>query len=208
MKLSVLNIKGEETGREATLDDNVFGIEPNEHAVYLDVKSYLASQRQGTAKTKEKSEISASTKKIKKQKGTGTARAGSLKSPLFRGGGTMFGPKPRDYSFKLNRKVKKLARRSVFSSRIKENNLKVLEDFSFEAPKTKDFVGVLNNLQVVDKKSLFIVSEENKNVFLSSRNLEKASVMTIDEVHTYDLINAECLILCESSINQITERLN
>ncbi|WP_425390423.1 50S ribosomal protein L4 [Ekhidna sp.] len=208
MKVAVLNIKGEETGREISLDKSVFGIEPNEHAVYLDVKSYLANQRQGTAKTKEKGEITGSTRKIKKQKGTGTARAGSIKSPIFRGGGTIFGPKQRDYGFKLNRKVKKLARKSVLSSRAKEKAIQILEDFTFEAPKTKEFISILNSLSLSDKKALFLVSDKNKNVFLSSRNLKKAHVSTVDEVSTYDLINAERLIICEGSLDQLKERLN
>jgi len=208
MKVAVLNIKGEETGREINLDKSIFGIEPNEHAVYLDVKNYLANQRQGTAKTKERGEIVGSTRKIKKQKGTGTARAGSIKSPIFRGGGTIFGPKQRDYGFKLNKKVRKLARKSVLSSRAKEKAIQVLEDFTFEAPKTKEFINMLNSLSVSDKKSLLLVSDKNKNVFLSSRNLKKAHVLTVDEVNTYDLINAERLILCESTLEQLKERFN
>ncbi len=208
MKVAVLNIKGEETGREINLDKSIFGIEPNEHAVYLDVKSYLANQRQGTAKTKDKGEITASTRKIKKQKGTGTARAGSVKSGVMRGGGTFFGPQPRDYGFKLNKKVKKLARKSVLSSRAKEKAIQILEDFSFEAPKTKEFINILNSLSVSDKKSLMLVSDKNKNVFLSSRNLKKTHVSTVDEVNTYDLINAERLILCEGTLEQLKERFN
>ncbi len=208
MKVAVLNTKGEETGREINLDKTIFGIEPNEHAVYLDVKSYLANQRQGTAKTKERGEISGSTRKIKKQKGTGTARAGSIKSPIFRGGGTIFGPKQRDYGLKLNKKVKKLARKSIFSSRAKEKVIQVLEDFSFEAPKTKELINILNNLSVLDKKSLLIVGDDGKNVFLSSRNLKKVNVTTVDEVNTYDLINADRLILCEGSLKYLKERLN
>lgn len=208
MELSVLNIKGEETGRAVNLDDSIFGINPNEHAVYLDVKNYLANQRQGTAKTKEKSEITASTRKIKKQKGTGTARAGSMKSPLFRGGGTIFGPRPRTYGFKLNKKVRKLARKSVLTSRAKENAIAVIEDFNFDAPKTKEFVGILNSFSLTAKKSLFILNDVNKNVFLSSRNLQKVSVMSIDEVCTYDLINAENLVFSESALDKLKERLN
>ena len=208
MKVAILNIKGEETGREASLDKNVFGIEPNEHAVYLDVKNYLASQRQGTSKTKERGEIAGSTKKIKKQKGTGTARAGSIKSPIFRGGGTIFGPRPRDYGFKLNKKIKKLARKSVLSSRAKEKAIHILEDFSFDAPKTKEFINILSSLSVNGKKSLLLLSEQNKNIFLSSRNLKKAHVTTVDEVNTYDLINSECLILCEGTLDQLKARLN
>lgn len=208
MKVAVLNIKGEETGREINLDKSIFGIEPNEHAVYLDVKNYLANQRQGTAKTKDKGEITASTRKIKKQKGTGTARAGSVKSGVMRGGGTFFGPQPRDYGFKLNKKVKKLARKSVLSSRAKEKAIQILEDFSFESPKTKEFISLLNSLSVSDKKSLLLVSDKSKNVFLSSRNLKKAHVSTVDEVNTYDLINAERLILCEGTLEQLKERFN
>lgn len=208
MKVAVLNIKGEETGREINLDKSIFGIEPNEHAVYLDVKNYLANQRQGTAKTKDKGEITASTRKIKKQKGTGTARAGSVKSGVMRGGGTFFGPQPRDYGFKLNRKVKKLARKSVLSSRAKEKAIQILEDFTFEAPKTKEFISILNSLSAKGKKALFLVSEKNKNVFLSSRNIKKAHVSTVDEVNTYDLINAERLIICEGTLEQLKERLN
>ncbi len=208
MKVAVLNSKGEATGREVTLDKSIFGVDPNEHAVYLDVKSYLASQRQGNAKTKERNEISGSTRKIKKQKGTGTARAGSIKSPIFRGGGTIFGPKQRDYSFKLNKKVKQLASKSVLTSRAKEKAIKVLEDLNFETPKTKDFIGVLSSLEVQDKKALFLVNGENKNVYLSSRNLKKANVTTVAEVSTYDLINAEHIILCESTLDQLKERFN
>lgn len=208
MKFAVLNIKGEETGRDVSLDKKIFAIEPNEHAVYLDVKSYLANQRQGTAKTKERNEIVGSTKKIKKQKGTGTARAGSIKSPVFRGGGTIFGPKPRDYGFKLNRKIKQLASKSVLSSRAKEKAIHVLEDINFEAPKAKEFAGVLKNLSIDNKKSLFLVSGEDKNTYLSSRNLKKVNVTTVAEVNTYDLINAESIVLCESTIDQLKERFN
>ncbi|MDE0470336.1 MAG: 50S ribosomal protein L4 [Ekhidna sp.] len=208
MKVAVLNIKGEETGREVTLDKKIFGIKPNEHAVYLDVKNFLANQRQGTAKTKERSEVAGSTKKLKKQKGTGTARAGSIKSPVFRGGGIIFGPKPRNYGFKLNKKIKRLASKSVLSARSKEKAIKVLEDINFEIPKTKDFLGILRSLSVVDKKSLFLVNEGNKNAYLSSRNLKKANVTTVAEVNTYDLINAENIIFCESTLNQLKERFN
>ena len=208
MKVAVLNSKGEATGREVTLDKKIFGIEPNEHAVYLDVKSYLASQRQGNAKTKERNEISGSTRKIKKQKGTGTARAGSIKSPIFRGGGTIFGPKQRDYSFKLNKKVKQLASKSVLSSRAKEKAIQVLEDLNFEAPKTKEFISVLDSLSVNGKKSLVLVNGENKNVYLSSRNIKKAMVATVAEVNTYDLINTDFLVFFESSVETLTNRLN
>lgn len=208
MKLAVLNSKGEETGREVTLDKGVFGLEPNEHAVYLEVKQFLANQRQGTHKVKTRNEISGSTKKIKKQKGTGTARAGSIKSPVFRGGGTVFGPEPRDYSFKLNKKVKQLAKRSALSAKAKDKTITVLEDLTFEAPKTKEFKGILENLKFTDKKSLMILGESNHNVFLSSRNLSNAKVSTADELNIFDLINCDQLILSESSIEVINKRLN
>lgn len=208
MKLSVFNIKGEETGREVSLDEKVFGIEPNEHAVYLEVKQYLANQRQGTHKVKTRNEVSGSTKKIKKQKGTGTARAGSIKSPVFRGGGTVFGPSPRDYGFKLNKKVKKLAKKSALSSMAAEKQIKVLEDFNFEAPKTKDFTSMLSSLSVNDKKSLVILASYNDNVYLSSRNIKNTKVSTADELSTYDLVNADQLILVESSVDLIQKRLN
>lgn len=208
MKLSVFNIKGEETGREVSLDEKVFGIEPNEHAVYLEVKQYLANQRQGTHKVKTRNEITGSTKKIKKQKGTGTARAGSIKSPVFRGGGTVFGPTPRDYSFKLNKKVKKLAKKSILSAKAKENQIKVLEDFSFETPKTKDFTTILSSLAVNDKKSIIILGSHNENLYLSSRNIKNTKVSTADELSAYDLVNAEQVILVESSVDLIQKRLN
>lgn len=208
MKVAVLNSKGESTGREVTLDKSIFGIEPNEHAVYLDVKSYLANQRHGNAKTKERNEIAGSTRKVKKQKGTGTARAGSIKSPIFRGGGTIFGPKQRDYGFKLNKKVKQLASKSVLSSRAKEKAIKILEDLNFETPKTKEFFNVLSSLEVSGKKSLMLINSESKNVYLSSRNLQKVNVSTVAEVSTYDLINAENIILCESTLDQLKERFN
>lgn len=208
MKTSVLNIKGEKTGREVTLDENIFGILPNEHAVYLDVKNYLANQRQGTAKTKERNEISGSTRKIKKQKGTGSARAGSIKSPIFRGGGIIFGPKPRTYGFKLNKKVKKLAKKSVLSSRAKEEAIQILEDFQFEIPKTNNFIRLLSSLSANGKKTLFLLSEKNRNVYLASRNIKKAKVITVDEMSTYDLIHAERVILCESALDILKQRLN
>ncbi len=208
MKLSVFNIKGEETGREISLNKDVFGIEPNEHAVYLEVKQYLANQRQGTHKVKTRNEISGSTRKIKKQKGTGTARAGSIKSPVFRGGGTMFGPEPRDYSFKLNRKLKQLAKKSAFSAKAKDKKIKVLEDFTFESPKTKEFISILKNLESDSIKSLLILGSANNNVFLSSRNLKNIKVTPIDGISTYDLVNAQQLILMESSIEVIQNILN
>ena len=208
MKVAVLDINGKDTGRKADLSNKVFAIEPNNHAVYLDVKQYLANQRQGTHKAKERAEIVGSTRKIKKQKGTGTARAGSIKSTVFRGGGTMFGPTPRDYSFKLNKKVKKLAKKSALSAKAAEKQIKVLEDFNFESPKTKDFTGILASLAVNDKKSLVILGAYNENVYLSSRNIKNTKVATAEELSTYDLVNADQLILVESSVDLIQKRLN
>lgn len=208
MKLSVFNIKGESTGREVNLSDAVFGIEPNEHAVYLDVKQFLANQRQGTHKVKNRNEVAGSTKKLKKQKGTGGARAGSIKSGTIRGGGTMFGPVPRDYSFKLNKKVKQLARKSVLSSKAAAAQIKVLEDFNFEAPKTKEFLSLLNGLDLAGSKSIFVIPADNKNVYLSSRNIQNAKVATVNELTTYDLVNADQVILVESAIEIIETRLN
>lgn len=208
MKLAVINSKGEDTGRKVDLSDEIFAIEPNSHAVYLDVKQYLANQRQGTAKTKERNEISGSTRKIKKQKGTGTARAGSIKSPVFRGGGTVFGPRPRDFGFKLNKKVKHLARKSVVAYKIKENQVRILEDFNMEAPKTKEFVGVLENLAIGIDKALFVLGSTNDNVVISSRNIPNAKVISIDEISTYDLIHADYLIFFESSVETLTNRMN
>lgn len=208
MKLAVLNSKGEETGREVTLSDDVFGIEPNDHAVYLEVKQYLAHQRQGTHKTKERNEVVGSTRKIKKQKGTGTARAGSLNSPVFRGGGTIFGPRPRTYGFKLNKKVKQLAKKSVLSSKAKEKQIKVLEDLKMDTPKTKDFIAVLSGLSLEVDKALFILGEKNDTVYLSSRNIPNAKVITADELSAYDLVNADHLVIFESSVETIQNRLN
>lgn len=203
MELAVLKHNGEDTGRKITLSDEVFAIEPNDHAIYLDVKQYLANQRQGTHKSKERNEVAGSTKKIKKQKGTGGARAGSLKSPLFRGGGRVFGPKPRDYSFKLNKKLKQLARKSALSYKVKENSLVVLEGISFDSPKTKNYVAFLNGLALADKKTLLVLPEVNKNVYLSSRNLEKAKVVTVDSLNTYELLNADSLVLCEGAVSKL-----
>ncbi|MCC5928436.1 MAG: 50S ribosomal protein L4 [Cyclobacteriaceae bacterium] len=208
MELAVYNIKGEDTGRKISLDDSIFGIEPNEHAVYLDVKHYLAAQRQGTHKSKERNEIKGSTKKIKKQKGTGSARAGSIKSPLFVGGGRIFGPRPRDYDFKLNKKVKKLARKSALSAKAKEQLLWVIEDFSFEKPRTKSFVELLKNFNLQDKKSLFVLAEPDANVVLSGRNLKNAKVSHADSLNTYDVLRYENLILSEGSLEQIKSILN
>ncbi len=203
MEVAVYNKEGKETGRKVTLDETIFGVEPNNHAIYLDVKQYLANQRQGTHKSKERSEIMASTKKLKRQKGTGGARAGSINSPLFVGGGRVFGPRPHDYSFKLNKKVKQLARLSALSFKAKENSIVVLEDFSFEAPKTKQFVQLNKNLQILDKKSLYILNEPNKNIYLSSRNLKGSKVVNISSLNTYDIMNASVVVLSESTINAL-----
>lgn len=203
MELAVFKHNGEETGRKVSLSDDIFAIEPNDHAIYLDVKQYLANQRQGTHKSKERNEVTGSTKKIKKQKGTGGARAGSLKSPLFRGGGRVFGPKPRDYSFKLNKKLKQLARKSALTYKMKENSLLVLEDVSFETPKTKNYLALLSGLSLNNKKTLLVLPETNKNVLLSSRNLPKAKVVTVDSVNTYEVLNADSLVLCEGSVSKL-----
>jgi large subunit ribosomal protein L4 len=203
MELSVLNIQGKETGKKVTLSDEIFGIEPNEHVVWLDVKQFLANKRQGTHKAKERAEVSRSTRKLKRQKGTGGARAGSMKSPLFKGGGRVFGPVPRDYSFKLNKKVKSLARQSAFAAKAQAGEVSVLEDFSFEAPKTKAFLSILNALSLVDTKTLLILSEENQNVYLSGRNLPKTKVVSAGQVNTYDLVNATRLIIAEGAVAKI-----
>ena len=195
MEVKVLDINGKETGRKVQLSDSVFAIEPNKHAVYLDVKQYLANQRQGNHKAKERAEVAGSTRKIKKQKGTGTARAGSAKNPLFKGGGTVFGPRPRSYSFKLNKNLKRLARKSAFSLKVKESNLVVVEDFTFETPSTKNFINVLKSLGLENKKSLFVLGDSNKNVYLSSRNLKASSVVTTSELSTYAILNAKSLVL-------------
>ncbi|MCL4171404.1 UNVERIFIED_CONTAM: hypothetical protein GTU68_047057 [Idotea baltica] len=203
MKVDIISTDGKTTGRSVDLPAAVFGIEPNEHAVYLAVKAYNAAQRQGTHKSKEKGEIKASTRKIKKQKGTGTARAGSLKSGLFRGGGRMFGPRPRKYNIKLNKKVKSLARNSAFSSKAKESKIRVIEDFSFDAPKTKAFKDVLKGLDVANSKSIFIIGDADKNVLLSSRNLKEAKVVNIAELNTVDILHANTVILSESAVNKL-----
>ena len=208
MEVKVLDINGKETGRKVQLSDSVFAIEPNKHAVYLDVKQYLANQRQGTHKAKERAEVAGSTRKIKKQKGTGTARAGSAKNPLFKGGGTVFGPRPRSYSFKLNKTVKRLARKSAFSIKAKESNIVVVEDFNFDSPNTKKFIGFLQALGLENKKSLFVLGESNKNVYLSSRNLKASSVLTSSELSTYAILNANKLILSEGSLDGIVENLS
>ncbi|WP_116787125.1 50S ribosomal protein L4 [Flavobacterium psychrotrophum] len=208
MEVKVLDINGKETGRTVTLSDSVFAIEPNKHAVYLDVKQYLANQRQGTHKAKERAEVKGSTRKIKKQKGTGTARAGSIKNPLFKGGGTIFGPRPRSYSFKLNKNLKRLARKSAFALKAKESNLVVVENFEFDAPNTKNFINVLKALGLENKKSLFVLGDTNKNVYLSSRNLKASSVVTSSELSTYAILNANSLVLLEGSLAGIEENLS
>ena len=208
MEVKVLDINGKETGRKVQLSDSVFAIEPNKHAVYLDVKQYLANQRQGTHKAKERAEVAGSTRKIKKQKGTGTARAGSAKNPLFKGGGTVFGPRPRSYSFKLNKNLKRLARKSALSLKVNESNLVVVEDFTFETPNTKNFINVLKALGLENKKSLFVLGDTNKNVYLSSRNLKASSVVTSSELSTYAILNAKSLVLLEGAVDGIEANLS
>lgn len=207
MKIAVKDIKGKDTGREVELSADVFGLEPNEHAIYLDVKQYLANQRQGTHKAKQRAEIAGSTRKIKKQKGTGTARAGSIKSPVFRGGGRIFGPVPRSYSFKLNKGQKRLARKSALSEKASTGNLMVVEKFDFEAPKTKSFITLLNDFNLVDKKTLFVLGGSNNNVYLSSRNLKGAEVITHSELSTYKIVNASSVVLVEDSLEAIVQNL-
>ena len=208
MQLEVTNISGKKTGKKVELVDTIYAAEPNDHCIYLDVKQFLANQRQGTHKSKERAEINRTTKKLKRQKGTGGARAGSMKSPVFIGGGRAFGPRPRDYSFKLNKKVKRLARVSALSYKAKENQITVLEDFSFDAPKTSKFAELLKNLNLSDKKTLFVLPESNKNVYLSSRNLERSKVVVASDLNTYDILNAANLVLIESSLKQIETILN
>ena len=208
MEVSVLNINGQETGKKVTLNDAIFGIEPNDHVLYLDVKQYLANQRQGTAKSKERSEHAGSTRKLGRQKGGGGARRGDINSPILVGGGRVFGPKPRDYSFKLNKKVKVLARKSALSYKAKDNDIIVVEDFNFEAPKTKEFVNFAKNLKVVDKKALVVLPNINKNVYLSVRNIQSAEVMTANAINAYKILNAEVLVIAESSLPIIENILN
>lgn len=203
MEISVLNIKGEDTGKKVVLNDSVFGITPNDHVIYLDVKQYLAAQRQGTAKSKERSELSGSTRKLGRQKGGGGARRGDINSPLLVGGARVFGPKPRNYDFKLNKKVKQLARRSALSYKAQENAIVVVEDFTFEAPKTKAFVELMNNLKVSEKKVLLVTSEINKNVYLSARNLQKTQVAVASDINTYGVLNAGVLVVTESALANI-----
>lgn len=208
MEVKVLNISGKETSKKVELADSIFAAEPNDHCIYLDVKQYLANQRQGTHKSKERAEIARTTKKLKRQKGTGGARAGSMKSPLFIGGGRVFGPRPRDYSFKLNKKVKTLARKSALTYKAKVNAITVLEDFNFEAPKTKNFVDLIKNLNLSDKKTLLVLGSNNNNIYLSSRNLEKSKVVNASDLNTYDILNADNVILAESSVKVIENILN
>lgn len=207
MEVSVLDIKGQETGRKVALNDAVFGIEPNDHVLYLDVKQYLANQRQGTAKSKERSEMSGSTRKLGRQKGGGGARRGDINSPVLVGGGRVFGPKPRDYRFKLNKKVKVLARKSALAYKAQENAVIVVEDFNFEAPKTKDFVNITKNLKVEGKKTLLVLPEVDKNVYLSARNLQRAEVMTANTINAYKVLNAEVLVVTEKSLQTIDQIL-
>ena len=207
MEVSVLNINGQETGRKVTLNEAIFGIEPNDHVLYLDVKQYLANQRQGTAKSKERSELSGSTRKLGRQKGGGGARRGDINSPVLVGGARVFGPKPRDYRFKLNKKVKNLARKSALSYKAQENAIVIVEDFTLDAPKTKDFVNIAKNLKVEGKKSLLVLPEANKNVYLSARNLQQAEVMTASTLNTYKVLNADVLIMTENSLKAIDEIL-
>ena len=208
MKVAVLDINGKETGRSIELSDAVFAVEPHNHSVYLDVKQYLANQRQGTHKAKERAEIAGSTRKIKKQKGTGTARAGSIKSGLFRGGGRMFGPRPRNYGFKLNKNVKRLARKSALTMKAQANNIIVLEDVDFASPKTKEFKNLLSSLGLADKKALFVLGESNNNVYLSSRNLKRSKAVTASELNTYALMNADSVVLFEGTVEGVVSNLS
>jgi large subunit ribosomal protein L4 len=208
MQVEILNISGKKTAKKVDLVDSIFAAEPNDHCIYLDVKQFLANQRQGTHKSKERAEIARTTKKLKRQKGTGGARAGSMKSPVFVGGGRAFGPRPRDYSFKLNKKVKALARISALTYKAKENAITVLEDFNFEAPKTKNFLELIKNLNLSDKKTLFVLGTNSKNIYLSSRNLERSKVVNASDINTYDILNADNVILAESSVKVIETILN
>lgn len=207
MELVVLNNAGQETGKKVKLSKSIYAIEPNDHAIYLDVKQYLANQRQGTHKSKERGEIVGSTRKIKKQKGTGTARAGSIKSPIFKGGGRVFGPRVRSYSFKLNKKLKQLARKSALTYKAKANQIVVVEDFNFENPKTKNYADMLTNLKINDKKSLVVLAETNKNIYLSSRNLKSTEVITANQLNTYQIIKASSLVVTEKSVGLIESLL-
>lgn len=208
MKIEVVNIQGEKTGRSVDLPDNIFGVEPNEHAVWLYVKAFLANQRQGTHKSKERGEVTGSTKKIKRQKGTGTARAGDIKSPIFRGGGRIFGPKPRNYRQKMNKKVRSLARKSVLSDKAANGNILIVEDFSFDAPKTSAYINILNSLNCAGKKTMLVTAEYEKDLYLSSRNIQKAGVSAAQDLNTYEILNANTLILSEGSIEKLKETFN
>jgi len=208
MEVSVLNIKGQDTGRKVVLNDAVYGIEPNDHAIYLDVKLYLANQRQGTAKSKERSEVSGSTRKLGRQKGGGGARRGDINSPVLVGGGRVFGPKPRDYSFKLNKKVRILARKSALAYKVQENGILVVEDFTFDAPKTKKFLEVINNLKVYGKKTLFVMPSADKVVYLSARNIQRTQVMAASALNTYKVLDADVLVLTEGALGVIEQNLN
>lgn len=207
MELTVLNTLGKETGKKVVLADSVFGVEPNDHAIYLDVKQHLANKRQGTHKAKQRNEVAGSTRKLKRQKGTGGARSGSIKSPLFPGGGRIFGPVPRDYSFKLNKKLKQLARKSALSYKAKADAITIVEDFSFETPKTKEFIAVAKNLNVADKKILLVLPESNSSVILSARNLQNVKVIVASNVNTYDVMNASQVVMAEGAVNVINEML-
>lgn len=208
MELNVLNINGKETGRKIELPDSIFAIEPNDHAIYLDVKHFLANQRQGTSKAKERNEISGSTRKLKKQKGTGGARAGSIKSPVFRGGGRIFGPRPRNYDFKLNAKLKVLARKSALAYKALKNEIIIVEDFSFEAPKTKEFAAIQKNLNLENAKNLVVLKDQNVNIYLSARNLPKSQVMVVSDLNTYTIMSANKLVLLESSVAELGNIFN
>ncbi|MEI7526349.1 MAG: 50S ribosomal protein L4 [Mariniphaga sp.] len=205
MEIAIFNTAGKETGRNVELNSEIYAVEPNDHAIYLDVKQYLANQRQGTHKAKDRGEIAGSTRKIKRQKGTGGARAGSRKSGTIRGGGRIFGPRPRDYHFKLNKKLKELARKSALTYKAQANGIMVMEDFSFDAPKTKEFVAIQNNLNLSDKKSLIVLPEANKNIYLSSRNLQNVEIVIASELSTYKIMRANKIILVESSVNKVEE---
>ncbi len=206
MKIPVFNIEGKETGKKVDLKDSIFGIEPNDHAIYLDVKHYMANIRQGTHKSKQRAEIAGSTRKIKRQKGTGTARAGSIKNPLFRGGGRVFGPQPKDYNFKLNKKVKLLARKSALTHMAKNNSIMVLEDFSLETPKTREFDGLRKNLKIDMKKSVLVLEKHDKNIALASRNIQESKIILVNNLNTYDIMNASVLIFMESSLNTLQSK--
>jgi len=208
MNIAVTKQNGQDTGRKVKLSNDIFGIEPNDHAIYLDVKQYLANQRQGTHQSKERSQIVGSTRKIKRQKGTGTARAGSIKSPLFRGGGRTFGPRPRDYGFKLNKKVKNLAKKSALSYKAKENGISILEDFKFDAAKTKEYLALLKSLSLADKKTLMVLPASDQNIYLSARNIKRTKITTADQINTYDVVNADNVVFVESSVEKVEKSLS